>query len=138
MLHGVRIAGVTNGYVDLEGGAYVRLNSYDECVSVANELQSYPENAGKVFLPVDRGSWVSPRYTVIEFGFQVGDEVSMGFNGDFYPEGKIAKISNDYRIVTLENGKRFFRTGHKLGESWRYDKTWYLVPGIRDERNPSF
>jgi hypothetical protein len=60
----------------------------------------------------------------------------MGFNGDYYPEGKIAKVSADKRIVTLENGKRFFR--RRLTSAWVYDKTWSLIAGTRNERNPSF
>lgn len=129
-----KIAEVVNSYVKYEDGTRDRIETFERAESVAARLSS--EQPDKVWLPVDRGSNVWPRYTVIEFPFHVGQEVSMGFNGDWYPQGKIAKISDNYRIVTLENGKRFFR--RKLTEGWRHEGTWSLTRGVVDERNPSF
>ena len=129
-----KIAEVVNSYVKYEDGTRDQITSFERAESVAARLSA--EQPDKVWLPVDRGQWTSPRYTVIEFTFKVGDEVSMGFNGDYYPQGKIAKIAKNYRIVTLENGKRFFR--RKLSESWKHEGTWGLVHGIRNEWNPEF
>lgn len=129
-----KIADVTNSYIKYEDGTNDRITTFERAQSVAARLNS--ERPGTVWLPVDRGSHVSPQFTVIQFTIKVGDEVSMGFNGDYYPQGKVARVSKDYKIVTLENGKRFFR--RKQTESWKFDGTWGLVRGVFDERNPSF
>lgn len=123
---------ITNGHIEEDGKYVGRIESFERAESLAARLTT---QEGKTYLPVDRGEWVWPRYTVIEAPV-LGEFCSMGFNGDYYPQGKIVKISKDYRIITLDNGKRFWR--RKLSESWKYDKMWGLVPGNRDERNPSF
>lgn len=92
---------------------------------------------GKVFLPVDQGPCVSPRYEVIEAP-AVGDEVSKGFNGDYYPVGKIVKISDSYRVISVDGprGKmKFYRKGESSGWSC---KGWGLVRGVHDRMNPEF
>lgn len=128
------IVSVINGHTKLANGSEgPRISSYENAVEVAAHLTA---TTGKFHIGIDYGEWVSPRFNVIEFSIKAGDLVSMGFNGDYYPEGKVAKVSADKRIVTLENGKRFFR--RRLSAAWVHDKTWSLVPGTRDERNPSF
>lgn len=88
---------------------------------------------GKHFIGIDAGSSVSPRYDIKQVP-QVGDEVSSYFNGDYYPQGKIKAISASLKVITLENGKRFYR--RKETAKWVYERTWVLVQGTKDERNP--
>ncbi len=88
---------------------------------------------GEVFIGVDNGESVSPRYDVVKAP-KIGDEVSMAFNGDSYPQGKIASISKSYKVITLDNGKRFYR--RRETGSWVYDKTWSLIPGKLHTQNP--
>lgn len=90
---------------------------------------------GKTYLPVDAGSSCSPRYDLMEAP-RVGDEVSYGFNGDYYPCGKITKITKTWQITT-STGKKFRRRGNAPGFSME-GGTWSMVAGIVDERNPSF
>lgn len=87
------------------------------------------------YLPVDRGPHHSPRYDVIKAP-KVGDKISYSFNGDTYPDGEIARISDSFRVITSTTGQRYYRW-HRTG-SWLYDQTWTMVSGHRNERNPSF
>lgn len=88
---------------------------------------------GKPYLAADRGTSTSPRYDVIEAPC-VGDPVSYGFNGDYYPCGTITKITKGWRVTTSE-GKVFNR--RKDSSSWRMvGGTWGMVAGHIDERNP--
>lgn len=88
---------------------------------------------GKHFIGIDAGSSVSPRYDIKQVP-QVGDEVSSYFNGDAYPEGKIASISKSLKVITLENGKRFYR--RRQTGAWINNGTWSLIMGVHNERNP--
>lgn len=94
---------------------------------------------GKAYIATDAGEYVSPRYDVIEAP-AVGDDCSKGFNGDYYPVGKITKISKGYKQITVEGPRgvlKFFR--RKLTGAWtQTGGTWSLVPGVRDEMNPEF
>ena len=69
---------------------------------------------------------------------QIGDEVSMGFNGDYYPMGKITKISKTYFRITTENGATFTRVGPFSWKKGGKRGTFSLVQGVHDERNPHF
>ena len=87
------------------------------------------------YLAVDKGPSVSPRYDVVHMP-QVGDAVSYGFNGDYYPCGKIASISKTLKKITTTEGKEFYR--RRQTGSWVMNGTWSLVHGTIDERNPHF
>lgn len=90
---------------------------------------------GKVHLPIDSGPAVSPRYDVIEAPC-VGDEVSYGFNGDYYPDGTITKITKGWTITT--SGGHTYR---RKGNTSRWSQpggTWGLVSGHIYEQNPHF
>lgn len=87
------------------------------------------------YLAVDRGRHVAPRYDVIVKP-AVGDDVSYGFNGDFYPCGQIKSISKSLKLITTTDGSKFYRK-RQTGQ-WIKDKTWILVKGHLDKRNPSF
>lgn len=87
------------------------------------------------YLAIDNGDHVSPRYDVIEIP-QVGDPVSRAFNGDYYPAGRIVKISKSLKIITTDTGVRFFR--RKQTAKWIESGTWSMVHGHKSELNPSF
>lgn len=107
-----------------------------ECFEQAVLIAIQAETAtGNTYLPIDNGEGVSPRYDVIEAP-KVGDKVSCGFNGDYYPEGEVVKISDSYKVITTSTGKKFYRKG--LTASWKNSKIWSLVQGHHDERNPHF
>jgi hypothetical protein len=90
---------------------------------------------GKTHLPTDAGGSTSPRYDIIEAP-QVGDLVSYGFNGDYYPCGEIEKITKGWRITT-STGKVFNRRKNTAG--WRMvGGTWGMCAGHIDECNPHF
>lgn len=83
---------------------------------------------------VDAGPWVSPRFSTIEPP-RVGEPVSYGFNGDYYPDGYIVKVGKNYRTVTTSTGARYWR--RRETASWvKTGGTWSLVKGHRKERNP--
>lgn len=116
------------------------LNRNDiECYEMAEDLaRSASKNRGKVFLAVDKGPDVSPRYDVIEAP-AVGDEVSKAFNGDYYPIGKIVKIGKDYsRLYIEDSGRKMVAYRRKLSGAFLVKGMWSVVPGVINERNPSF
>ena len=91
-------------------------------------------------LAVDRGLGVSARYVVIEAPM-VGDEVSMAFNGDYYPVGKITRIGVGYKqikVVGPDGDKVFRRQGGENGSGWLYQRMWRLVDGKQSRLNPEF
>lgn len=91
--------------------------------------------AGKTYLPTDATESTSPRYDIIEAP-KVGDKVSRGFNGDYYPEGEIVKITKGWRVTT-STGAKFNRFKNTSG--WReVGKGFWMVHGHIDERNPHF
>lgn len=94
--------------------------------------------SGRQYLMADSGYGVSPRYNVVEAP-QVGDEVSMAFNGDYYPAGRIVKISPSYGQIRVEGecGVRVFYRRQQSG-AWMSQQTWSLVPGVISRLNPEF
>lgn len=93
--------------------------------------------SGELYLPCDRGEWVSPRYDVVKAP-KVGDKVSYAFNGDYYPCGEVVAVTaGTARIVKTSTGKTFYR--RKLTSAWiMQGGTWSLIPGWKSELNPSF
>lgn len=93
---------------------------------------------------VDHGPCVHPRYSVSRFP-QVGDAVSKAFNGDSYPCGKITRISDGHRTIWTDSGMVFTRRkdgADNLDNSnaWypKGGRTFYMIDGHHNERNPSF
>ena len=94
------------------------------------------KGAGKeLYLGIDRGAGNYPRFDVIPMP-QIGDEVSYGFNGDYYPCGKIVSISATLKKITTSTGDTFYRR-RETGR-WVKGGTWTLVQGHRSEQNPCF
>ena len=108
---------------------------YDHVVELAQQLT---ESTGKLYLGVDSGPGVSPRYDIVEAP-KVGDLVSYGFNGDCYPCGKIVKISPSHQVTACDDdGREFKFYRRRMTGSWLYNKTWHLVMGHVSTQNPSF
>lgn len=89
---------------------------------------------------------------LVKHTYQVGDDVSYGFNGDWYYAGKVAKITA--KFLTTERGRKFFLKTHQTREyntnTFDYvdvikecfvsvgHGTWTLTKGIVEEQNPHF
>ncbi|USN15684.1 hypothetical protein BABAJAGA_00440 [Brevundimonas phage vB_BgoS-BabaJaga] len=149
-LYGVRVineadkpddyASLCNGW-DLGTGQ--RQSNYEDALRVAEHLTALTKVP---HWAEDRGSNVSPRFAVIR-GFQIGEPVSYGFNGDSYACGRIIAMSarpkgstEGPRIITTQdhNGKRRQFWRRKKTGSWKYQQTWSLQHGWHSDRNPSF
>jgi hypothetical protein len=87
------------------------------------------------FLAHDNGDWTSHRFGIFEPP-KLGDKVSYGFNGDFYPCGEIVRITPGWKIIT-SSGKAFNR--RKASSTWlMVGGTWSLVQGVHSRLNPEF
>jgi len=89
---------------------------------------------GKTYIPtVTRG--ITPRYDIVEAP-AVGDEVSYTFNGDYYPDGVITKVSKKFQVTT-STGSKYYRRGQSA--CWiKTGGTWALVKGHVSDRNQEF
>jgi hypothetical protein len=107
--------------------------SFEQVEGMARYLTAM---TGKTHIGVDHGPHISPRFEIIQPP-KVGDEVSRGFNGDYYPCGKIVKITKGWRITTSEgivfNRRKQTATWVETGGG-----PFCLVPGVRNESNPHF
>lgn len=69
---------------------------------------------------------------------QIGEEVSMGFNGDAYPIGTITRISKTYNRITTSEGRIFTRVGPVNWKHGGKKGAFSLIQGHVDKRNPHF
>jgi len=118
-----------------DGSGWMTRHDFKSMEDADKIAKSATEATGKVYLPVDSGYGVSPRFDVIEAP-TVGDDVSYAFNGDYYPCGQIKSISDSYRVIVTTEGQKFYR--RKESGNWKYNRTWSLVGGHRSELNPHF
>jgi hypothetical protein len=88
--------------------------------------------------------------------FKVGDAVSYGFNGDWYPDGEVARITKNFLITTTGNKYHIYsfiyRKLIKDSNGRTVDSedvmkdgfksvnggTWKLAKGVIREWNPEF
>lgn len=93
------------------------------------------EYTGKTYLACNDGSY----FEVIEAP-QVGDEVSRGFNGDYYYVGKIVRITPNWMVVAEdEDGRQTKFNRRKNSASWKPIGGYGSMVGGRVERlNPEF
>lgn len=89
---------------------------------------------------------------LVKHTYVIGDEVSYGFNGDWYPAGKVTKLTA--KFLTTERGGKFslhlsnYREyNDALGKSVDVKRevfrsvhggTWLLTKGIVEAQNPHF
>lgn len=110
------------------------LRSFEEVTTLASYITAM---TGVLHLPADAGSSTSPRYDIVQAP-KVGDPISYGFNGDYYPDGHIARITKNWMIVST-TGSKYNRGLQGRSGGWRkVGGTWSMVAGHVDERNPSF
>lgn len=84
----------------------------------------------------DHGPAVWPRFAIIVRP-AVGDPVSYGFNGDYYPDGHITYVGTSLREIRTSTGNTYYR--RKKSAAWiKKGGTWGLVRGHIDRRNPEF
>jgi hypothetical protein len=133
----VRASGADDGGVPSEfwgdGRAVCRTDilAFEQATTIAEAATVL---RGTRFLATDSpGTY--PRFDVIEAP-AIGDACSYAFNGDYYPDGVVARISPDYRIVTSSTGRRYFR--RKLRGAWLHKGMWSLVAGRISRLNPEF
>lgn len=88
----------------------------------------------------------------IEHGLKVGDDVSYGFNGDWYYDGKVTRITKKY--LTVNSGNKYYLHLYKdrkwCDEAEDYvdvmreifqsvgHGTWTLCKGVHRAQNPHF
>lgn len=116
------------------GAGWCNRNDFDSMAVAQSVAASLSENLGVAFIATDAGPHCHPQFDVIEAPV-VGAEVSYAFNGDSYPCGKIAKISDSLRRVETDSGKVFYR--RKESGSWLH-QGWSMVAGHVSKWNPSF
>lgn len=117
------------------GTVYSRhdFQSMEDAQAMADRLN---EQAGEMlYIATDAGRSSWPQFDVITAP-RVGDEVSSAFNGDYYPEGRIVKISDSLRRIETDTGVIYWRK--KQSGRWVASKTWSMVRGHVERRNPSF
>lgn len=123
------------------GAGWIERWDFPDFEFVTRLAASASRLTGGDWIPVDQGPNQSPRFDVMVCP-KVGDDVSKGFNGDYYPIGKVASISAGptRRVITVDGprGKlRFYRRG--LSSGWiQAGGTWGLVRGIVDRYNQEF
>ena len=106
------------------------MKSFEEAEQIAAALITL---TGETYLAFDNGTGTSHRYGVT-VPPKVGDDVSYGFNGDYYPCGKVVRITKGWRVYT-DSGKTFNRRKNSSG--WMMaGGTWGLVSGHISEQNP--
>lgn len=108
------------------------IGTYAYAFTLAALLTDRYKSEQRVFLACNRGD---RDFDVIEAP-RVGDKVSKGFNGDYYPEGEITRITPKWQITT-STGAKFRRVKNTAG--WRETgRGFSMVGGHIDERNPSY
>jgi len=69
---------------------------------------------------------------------QIGDKVSMGFNGDYYPEGEIVKIHKNHKRVITSTGREFTRVGDMRWKQGGKNGAFSMIEGHISKMNPHF
>lgn len=121
-----------NGGYDYSWESRNDWKSYAQVCGIAKYLTAI---TGKVYLGCDQGEGCYPRYDVVLVP-SVGDAVSYGFNGDYYPDGVVTKVTKKFQVTT--SGGRKYRRRKNTGSWTTTCGTWSLINGHINERNPSF
>lgn len=110
-----------------------RFESLEQAELRATELT---EETGNPYIAYER-DYAMTRYVVAAMP-KVGDEASMTFNGDYYPVGKIVRISKTYNRITTDQGVAFTRVGPNSWKQGGKKGAFSLIIGTHDKRNPHF
>ena len=106
--------------------------TFEQVSDIASMLNANED--GNTYIATDSGAHCSPQFDVV-VAPKVGEEVSKGFNGDYYPCGYIKSISKTMKRIETTTGEAFYR--HRQSGNWN-NGTFSLIPGHIDERNPHF
>lgn len=106
--------------------------TFEAAQEVANAASVF---SGLNYIAIDSGANTFPRFDVI-CAPSIGDPVSYTFNGDYYPCGYIASISETLKKITTTTGHTFYR--NKQSGSWSMHRTWSMIKGHISEMNPHF
>jgi len=106
-----------------------------------NEFKSFEEatrvaDAASNFEGIDYIPTESNGYFEVVVAPKVNDPVSYAFNGDYYPCGHIKSVSKTMKKITTTDGGVFYRKRNT--GTWLKHKTWSLIDGHHNERNPHF
>lgn len=133
---GTQVAEISQGCPSPYGPAWVNRNNWRTFHEAREVAVSASALAGELYLAIDNGDHVYPRFDVIRAP-AVGDPVSYSFNGDSYPDGEIVRISASLRVVTTSTGGTYYRRG--ASGCWkRKGGTWSLIHGHVHRLNPEF
>jgi hypothetical protein len=102
--------------------------SFEEATRVADAASNF---AGIDYIPTE-----SNGYFEVVVAPKVNDPVSYAFNGDYYPCGHIKSVSKTMKKITTTDGGVFYRKRNT--GTWLKHKTWSLIDGHHNERNPHF
>jgi hypothetical protein len=84
---------------------------------------------------------------------KVGDEISYGFNGDWYPDGVVERITKSGKYLYSSKGTKYvkftFTKRVQLDDDFNYGDveaegyqivggTWSLAKGVHNKQNPHF
>lgn len=134
-----RAVSASTEYPKEEGGRFPanvqNRNDWKTLARAEEVAAQLTEATGTLYIATDAGPNVSPRFDVIDAPV-VGAKVSKAFNGDYYPEGEIVKVSASLKRVETSTGVVFFRRG-KSG-AWVEGGTWSMVQGHIERRNREF
>lgn len=111
-------------------------NRFDTLAAAETAAARLTEETGEQHIAYE-SSYAFDRFVVARLP-QVGDEVSKGFNGDYYPCGKIDRISETYSWIATEDGDVFARVGPACWKQGGKRGAFSLVQGHHNERNPHF
>lgn len=111
---------------------YHNYTSFAEVQALAEWATKY---TGEVYLACNDGSY----FEVIEAP-KVGDEVSRGFNGDYYYVGKIVRITPNWMVVAEDaEGHQTKFNRRKNTASWKPIGGYGgMVHGVVNRQNPEF
>lgn len=135
-----RAVSVTTEYPRVEGSGryddrYQNRNDWKTMARAEEVAAQLTESTDKLYIAIDSGPNVSPRFDVIDAPV-IGMKVSKAFNGDYYPEGEITKISKSLKRVETSTGAVFYR--RRQSGAWIEGGTWGMVEGHVSRLNPSF
>lgn len=111
-------------------------NRFDTLEAAEARAAELTEQTGEQHIAYDAG-YVFDKFMAARLP-QVGDEVSMAFNGDYYPVGTIARISATYSRITTSEGVVFTRVGPCSWKQGGKRGAFSLIQGVHDRRNPEF
>ena len=130
------VDGVKITYDEAKRASGADMDSFEEATKIAEQVSKLLVGH---WVPFDDGECTSHRFGIIEVP-KVGEDVSYGFNGDYYPCGKIVRVTPSLRVIAEdERGNKTTFNRRQQTACWKkVGGTWSLVKGIHKEQNPHF